>query len=230
MDEGGVLSVFWGSLHYDLACARARAHTHTHTHTPLSLSLTHTHTHTHTHTPCLSARHEPAIPIHSCMVLVVGSDSCEHPFDGQCLVQCDQYPLNPNTLMNPKMRPRIRIYPPERTGRFNERLVLSLATNQHCLLLDDELNILPTSSLSASIKPLALNADGTPDVPDASRQNAAELADLKTSLADTQVLFSACADPHLDGCLGGFLVVFVGDFPLAFTWWCSWLCRLWCLL
>jgi N-acetyltransferase 10 len=34
------------------------------------------------------------------------------------------------------------------TGRFNERLVLSLASNPACLLLDDELNVLPTSSLA----------------------------------------------------------------------------------
>ena len=33
-----------------------------------------------------------------------------------------------------------------RAGRFNERLVLSLATNPACLLMDDELNVLPTSS------------------------------------------------------------------------------------
>ncbi len=32
-------------------------------------------------------------------------------------------------------------------GRFNERMVLSLASCGHCLLLDDELNVLPTSSL-----------------------------------------------------------------------------------
>lgn len=32
-------------------------------------------------------------------------------------------------------------------GRFNERMVLSLASCPHCLLLDDELNVLPTSSL-----------------------------------------------------------------------------------
>lgn len=65
--------------------------------------------------------------------------------------------------------------------------MLSLASNQHCLMLDDELNILPTSSLSASIRPIPLDADGAPDVPDASRQNAAELAQLQASLTDTQV-------------------------------------------
>lgn len=33
------------------------------------------------------------------------------------------------------------------TGRFNERMVLSLASCPNCLLMDDELNVLPTSSL-----------------------------------------------------------------------------------
>jgi hypothetical protein len=32
-------------------------------------------------------------------------------------------------------------------GRFNERLVLSLASCPHCLIMDDELNVLPTSTL-----------------------------------------------------------------------------------
>ena len=31
-------------------------------------------------------------------------------------------------------------------GRFNERLVLSLASCQNCVLMDDELNVLPTST------------------------------------------------------------------------------------
>ncbi len=31
------------------------------------------------------------------------------------------------------------------SGRFNERLVLSLASCANCILMDDELNILPTS-------------------------------------------------------------------------------------
>lgn len=39
-------------------------------------------------------------------------------------------------------------------GRFNERLVLSLASCPHCLLMDDELNVLPTSSLIRHIAPL----------------------------------------------------------------------------
>lgn len=31
--------------------------------------------------------------------------------------------------------------------RFNERFILSLASNPNCILMDDELNILPTSSM-----------------------------------------------------------------------------------
>ena len=45
-------------------------------------------------------------------------------------------------------------------GRFNERLVLSLASNPACILMDDELNILPTSSHVANIKPLPRDDDG----------------------------------------------------------------------
>jgi hypothetical protein len=71
-------------------------------------------------------------------------------------------------------------------GRFNERLVLSLAGCPNCLLMDDELNLLPTSSLVASIEPVPLDSDGLP-LDDPSRASAAELKDLAASLADTQV-------------------------------------------
>ena len=40
------------------------------------------------------------------------------------------------------------------TARFNERFILSLASCQACLVLDDELNVLPISSHSRSIKPV----------------------------------------------------------------------------
>ena len=49
---------------------------------------------------------------------------------------------------------------PHCAGRFNERLVLSLASNPACILMDDELNILPTSSHVANIKPLPRDDDG----------------------------------------------------------------------
>ncbi|KAK2961481.1 putative RNA cytidine acetyltransferase [Blattamonas nauphoetae] len=41
--------------------------------------------------------------------------------------------------------------------RFNERFILSLAACQSCLIVDDELNILPISHFSSQIKPLALS-------------------------------------------------------------------------
>ena len=64
--------------------------------------------------------------------------------------------------------------------------MLSLASNPDCLLMDDELNILPTSSHVASIVPIPLNEAGLPDVPGAGAP-AAELADLVESLKETQV-------------------------------------------
>eukprot|EP00887_Chlorella_sp_A99_P003429 scaffold7.g3429.t1 len=72
------------------------------------------------------------------------------------------------------------------TGRFNERLVLSLASCPAAILMDDELNILPTSTHVKHIQPLPTNADGTPAVEAHGAAAAAELADLAASLADTQ--------------------------------------------
>jgi N-acetyltransferase 10 len=66
------------------------------------------------------------------------------------------------------------------TGRFNERLVLSLASNAACILMDDELNILPTSTHVKSIVPVPEAAAGN-------SASAAELRDLVESLRDTQV-------------------------------------------
>lgn len=52
--------------------------------------------------------------------------------------------------------------------------------------MDDELNILPTSSHVRDIRPLPRDDDGKAVVSGPSAQAAAELADLVTSLADTQ--------------------------------------------
>ena len=65
--------------------------------------------------------------------------------------------------------------------------MLSLASCQNCILMDDELNILPTSTHVKSIAPLPTDPDGTPVVPPPSAAAAAELAELTQSLADTQV-------------------------------------------
>lgn len=51
--------------------------------------------------------------------------------------------------------------------------------------MDDELNILPTSSLIRFIEPVPLNADGTPEN-DPSAVSRAELSELIDSLSDTQ--------------------------------------------
>ncbi|CAG9461049.1 unnamed protein product [Pedinophyceae sp. YPF-701] len=65
-------------------------------------------------------------------------------------------------------------------GRFNERLVLSLASNPNCLLVDDELNVLPTSTLARHIAALP------PDHVPAWQQHSAELRELTDSLADAK--------------------------------------------
>ncbi|KAJ1955223.1 N-acetyltransferase 10, partial [Linderina pennispora] len=64
-------------------------------------------------------------------------------------------------------------------ARFNERFILSLADNRSCVVLDDELNVLPIS-LGKSVKPVAPKKSSVLEP----RQQ--ELADLKKSLEDTQ--------------------------------------------
>ena len=76
-----------------------------------------------------------------------------------------------------------RLFP--NVGRFNERLVLSLASNRNCILMDDELNILPTSTHVKDIHPIERNPDGSAAIPESASK--AELKDLVTSLQDTQV-------------------------------------------
>uniref|UniRef100_A0A1D2A005 RNA cytidine acetyltransferase n=2 Tax=Auxenochlorella protothecoides TaxID=3075 RepID=A0A1D2A005_AUXPR len=64
-------------------------------------------------------------------------------------------------------------------GRFNERLVLSLASCPNCILMDDELNILPTSTQVQNIHPLSASVG-------AEAAGTSELRELVESLADTQ--------------------------------------------
>ena len=65
--------------------------------------------------------------------------------------------------------------------------MLSLASNANCLLMDDELNVLPASSHVKNIIPISLGEDGRPDVPGNGAGSAAELKELRESLADAQV-------------------------------------------
>ena len=62
--------------------------------------------------------------------------------------------------------------------RFNERFILSLASNNSCIFLDDNLNILPLSSHVKSLEKVT----GVSPVSDREE----ELVELKTSLQDTQ--------------------------------------------
>jgi N-acetyltransferase 10 len=67
------------------------------------------------------------------------------------------------------------------TARFNERFILSLGSCESCLVVDDELNVLPISG-GKNLKPLP------PPDPDAQGRSAAvlELNEIKESLADSQ--------------------------------------------
>ncbi|XP_067143398.1 RNA cytidine acetyltransferase [Centruroides vittatus] len=77
----------------------------------------------------------------------------------------------------------------EVVGRFNERFILSLTSCKNCLVVDDQLNILPLSSHAANIK--AVPPRATDDL----SEEAKELQNLKESLQDTQpvgVLVNCC--------------------------------------
>eukprot|EP01134_Creolimax_fragrantissima_P008107 CFRG8107T1 len=65
-------------------------------------------------------------------------------------------------------------------ARFNERFLLSLGDCQNCLVLDDELNVLPISSHSRTMTTVAMTTkkEETPSM--------MELNELKSSLKDTQ--------------------------------------------
>ncbi|KAG6853377.1 hypothetical protein C0991_004936 [Blastosporella zonata] len=63
-------------------------------------------------------------------------------------------------------------------ARFNERFILSLGSCDDCLVLDDELNVLPLSR-GKDITPIE-------DVPGKSKEAETELKELKTTLEDTK--------------------------------------------
>ncbi|XP_049294329.1 RNA cytidine acetyltransferase [Anopheles funestus] len=62
------------------------------------------------------------------------------------------------------------------TCRFNERLILSLADCSRCLLVNDDLTVLPLSSRTADVKAI--------DVASIESSHSEQLAELKESLAD----------------------------------------------
>ncbi|XP_067090614.1 RNA cytidine acetyltransferase [Osmerus mordax] len=75
-------------------------------------------------------------------------------------------------------------------GRFNERFILSLSSCKTCVVIDDQLNVLPVSSHIASIKPVPPKTQE-----DSLSPREQELKELKESLHDTQpvgVLVDSC--------------------------------------
>ncbi|XP_077451509.1 RNA cytidine acetyltransferase [Stigmatopora argus] len=66
-------------------------------------------------------------------------------------------------------------------GRFNERFILSLASCKNCVVIDDQLNILPISSHMANIQPVPPKTQEEGLSP-----KEQELKDLKETLQDTQ--------------------------------------------
>ena len=62
--------------------------------------------------------------------------------------------------------------------RFNERLILSLADCDRCLMVNDNLTVLPLSNKTANVEPINISQIMKP-------QNVEELEDLKESLRDT---------------------------------------------
>lgn len=73
------------------------------------------------------------------------------------------------------------------TGRFNERFLLSLGVNPACLVLDDELNLLPLSSHVRDIRPVSLDGRQLDEKGDhiASRASV-ELRELQATMRETQ--------------------------------------------
>lgn len=62
--------------------------------------------------------------------------------------------------------------------RFNERFLLSLANCKRCLVVDDQLQVLPISSHNLHVNPVEANQEPS--------ENDNELTDLKSQLRDTQ--------------------------------------------
>jgi N-acetyltransferase 10 len=66
------------------------------------------------------------------------------------------------------------------TARFNERFILSLGKCESCLVIDDEMNVLPISG-GKNVKGIPL-----PDLDEPKSESQKELANMKEALRDTQ--------------------------------------------
>ncbi len=78
-------------------------------------------------------------------------------------------------------------------ARFNERFILSLASCEACLVLDDELNVLPISRHAKKLAPVSVaeetEGDTVADV--ALTKEQVELAALKESISKTPLVRGA---------------------------------------
>jgi N-acetyltransferase 10 len=89
------------------------------------------------------------------------------------------YKLNMDAHTNLRTETHIDFEP-----RFNERFILSLRDCSACLLVDDELNILPLSAGSKGLKPIELQEGEDGELPKTARE--IELDELKATTADSQ--------------------------------------------
>ena len=75
-------------------------------------------------------------------------------------------------------------------GRFNERFILSLSSCESCLVVDDELNILPISSHARYITPVGVEDEDSNEILSDSQR---ELKELKLSMAENQPMGNLCS-------------------------------------
>lgn len=73
----------------------------------------------------------------------------------------------------------------ELVARFNERFILSLSSCSQCLVVNDQLNILPISSATLEIEALPPKS-----IEDSASPEELELRSLKTSLEGTQPAYN----------------------------------------
>eukprot|EP00913_Durusdinium_trenchii_P016654 g15654.t1 len=99
---------------------------------------------------------------------------------GMCILQ-DFEALTPN-LLHHNLRTETHT---DTEPRFNERLVLSLKDCPACLVVDDELNILPLSKHAKAVRPMEVDEEiQAGERPKTSNER--ELDELKETTADTQ--------------------------------------------
>ncbi len=110
-------------------------------------------------------------------------------------------------------------------ARFNERFILSLASCEACLVLDDELNVLPISRHAKKIVPVVVAdetaGDTVADV--ALTKEQVELAALKESIAKTPLVRACAPQPRARVVLGQPWAV--GCLPLVTGCWPTPVCQ-----